>query len=267
MIQINLLDSSQSKSQRSAAMSVSSGGGSFLLAIAIVVMIGLNLALAWTALSTIAASRSKLVKVRGELASVQRQIDSKTKQAEEIKTFRDVVTNQMDVLRSLDPPDRILWSQKINMLASLIPSSVFIDDVRINEDVQMVETEASKKAGADWKASTNKKKGPEPKKAYRPVIRYHLTLSGVAEGEDNIAQFNNVMAFQRALNEHRMVDPAGHAQRFMDGFQKEIQFHMIKGDEYEGVQVNKFVFELTTLPLGEEKPRQTAEPRIASATK
>lgn len=264
MIQINLLDVSQTKGQRTASVSIP-GGGSFIVAAAVILMLGLNAALGWMAWSTIADSHAKYAKVRAEVKTVEGQIAAKVKDAESVKKFREVIANQMDVLRSLDPPDRILWSQKINMLASLIPSSVFIDDIRINEDVQMVETEASKKAAADWKNSKSAKKGPEPKKAFRPVIRYRLTLSGLAEGEDNIAQFNNVMAFQRALNEHQTVDASGHAQRFMDGFQKEMQFDLIKGDTYEGVGVNKFVFKLTTLPFGEEKSKQPAEARIAAA--
>ncbi|MCE5228108.1 hypothetical protein LLG95_00745 [bacterium] len=271
MIQINLLDSAQSKNHKRAVVDkpMPAGGVSFVVIAAVILMIALNGAVGWTCWSAISDSSNKYEAVAAKYKKVQGQIDSKMKTADEVRKFREVVSNQMDVLRTLDPPDRILWSQKINMLASLIPSDVFIDEVRINEDVQMVETEASRKAIETWKKSNDQKKGAQPKQVFRPVLRYHLTLSGLAMGEDHDAQNNNVMAFQRALNEYQTTDAVGHAHRFMDGFQQEMQFEVIKGEVYEGVAVNKFVFKLTTVPFGEEKakPAPAPEKRVASAAK
>lgn len=268
MIQINLLDPAQVKGGRKSIAAIpsgASGAGSFIVAAAVVLALGLNLALGWSAWQRVAVSQAACARVKSDYKSVQAEIDAKTKDADQVRKFREVVANQMDVLRSLDPPDRILWSQKINMLASLVPAAVFVDEVRVNEDVQMVETDASKTAIENWKKNTKNNKGPQPKQVFRPVIRYHMVLVGLAMGKDNIEQFNNVMAFHRALTGHRTVDAAGHAQRFMDGFESDVKFDVIKGEVYEEVPVNKFVFKLTTLPLGDEPRQKPAEARVASA--
>src|SRR5690606_36431461 len=145
-------------------------------------------------------------------------------QAEQVRKFREVVNNQMDVLRSLDPPDRILWSEKLNMLAGLIPPDVFLDEVKVVERVDLVETEQSKAAREAWRKNDNSKKGPEPKIVYRPVISYNLFITGLALGDNHVEQFNNVMAFHKAMIDHEEPARGGETRRFMDGFRDEIQF-------------------------------------------
>jgi hypothetical protein len=171
--------------------------------------------------------------------------------ADQIKQYREIVANQMDVLRSLDPPDRILWCEKINMLANLIPQNVFLAEVKIQENVKMVETEQSKAAREKWEKSKNKEKIKEPPMVQKPVINYDVHLTGLGLGKDNVEQMQNVTAFHRAITEYTETDEKG-TRHFMDGFANNIEFESVEATVYEGTPVNKFIFKLTTKPMGED---------------
>ncbi len=267
MIRINLLDSTQQKKARRGATPGAATGraGAALVVFVALAFLTLDGTLAWRMWSQVDRSKRELKAAVAEHAELERKISLQTNEAAEVSRFREVVANQMDVLRSLDPPDRILWSQKINMLASLTPNNVFLDEIRIAEMVEEVETEASKQAIENWRKSTDKNKGPQPAPVRRPVIRYRLVLTGLATGEDHIEQFDNVMAFYRSMIDYQMVDTQGQPQRFMDGFHREMEFEEIKGEVYEGVGVNKFIFRLTTLPMGEEQSNKPEGRQVASA--
>ena len=278
MIQINLLDGTQVKRKRrmpgaAQGSALPTGSGRVMVLAAIVLMVGLNGWLGVTSWRGVHAARVEFQAVEQRQKKLEREIAAQTDEAERVRIFRDVVENQMEILRSLDPPDLILWSQKVYILANLVPAGVFIEEVKVNEQVEMVETDQSQQAREKWKASAEQNKGPEPKAVMIPIIRYQLFLTGLAVGQDNIEQFNNVMAFHRAMTEHQEATAAGEL-KFMDGFEPEIQFDSVEATLHEGNPVNRFIFKLTTLPMGGEKTPEKNAPassgaarRVASASK
>jgi Tfp pilus assembly protein PilN len=264
MIKINLLPQNAQKG-RGAALSPAVNQGRLIVMLTITLMVLLNGAALYGALHSVMVAKADLADVQAKHDLVNDQIQKRMNEAEQVRKYREVVTNQMDVLKSLDPPDRILWCEKLNMLSNLIPPDVFLSEIQISEQVEMIETEASKAARTKWQ-SAEKKIGMEPAPVKRPVISYLMKLTGLALGKDNVEQFNNVMKFHSALTIYAMPDPKGKPHRFMDGFSPNIDLGSIEATVYEGAPVNQFIFTLRTQTMGaEDTKKPAAPPQVASA--
>ena len=149
MIQINLLDQSQAKNRTRRARVGGGGGangstGNLIVAVAALAMLALNGGVAWTAFQKVYSAGDEARNLSRKIRTVENQIAKSYQSSQQIRDFEEVVNNQKEVLRTLDPPDRILWCEKINMLANLIPSNVFVSQIDINEVVVMVETDQSR---------------------------------------------------------------------------------------------------------------------------
>lgn len=275
MIQINLLDQPGAKTTKvsSAAGSAFSApakpSGSPAVTVVVLLLAGVllvvNAGAAYFAYSNVLQSENSLEQVKNSQKKLKDEIAHKMSQAEQIRHYREVVSNQMDVLRSLDPPNRILWCEKINELSDLMPPKVFLSEIKVTENSKMVETQQSKDARANWEKSPKKSKLPPPPVVQKPVISYDVFVTGLALGRDNVEQMKNVTAFHKALIENSGVDASGKPIHFMDGFNDNIEFESLEATLYEGTPVNKFVFKLTTKPSGEDSP-STGEKPAASAS-
>lgn len=266
MIKINLLPQNSQKGL-GASRGASVNRGAMLVVALALLMVALNGGALWMALSSVWEAKAELASVKTKLDLVNEQINKRMTEAEQVKKFRDVVTNQMDVLRSLDPPERILWCEKMNMLSNLIPPDVFISEINVTEQVEMVETEASKAARLKWERA-EKKVGTQPAPVKRPLISYLMKVTGVALGKDNVEQFNNVMKFHKSMTTYKMKDAQGKEISFMDGFDPNINLGSIEATVYEGESVNEFTFTLRTKTMGgeETKPAGSSPQQVAAAT-
>jgi hypothetical protein len=262
MIQINLLDQPGSKGKpgaqgvsfSSAARPGGSPAGGILIVLALALLLALDGGLFYYAYSQVEASTAALNTVKAKQKKLKSEIEKKTAMADQVRQYREVVANQMDVLKSLDPPDRILWCEKINALSNLMPPNVFLAQFKVDENVKMVETQQSVEARAKWAKSPKKGSTKEPAAVQKPVISYSVLLVGLALGKDNVEQMQNVTAFHKALIDNSEQDAAGKTRRFMDGFNDNIEFESVEATMYEGTPVNKFIFRLTTKPMGSDEP-------------
>lgn len=272
MIQINLLDQTQSRGRSRRAGAAKSGGGSssgiggVVVAIVALGMVALNGGVAWTCYKTVHDAGEDARVAKGKLKTIEDQIAATYQSSEQIRTFEQVVNNQKEVLETLDPPDRVLWCEKINMLANLIPTKVFVSKIEVVEAVEMIETKESIEARKKWEAEDKEKRGPEPEAVKRPVIHYDIAVTGLATGESNVEQFDNVMAFHKAIISHEWTDDYGAKHRFMDGFVDNVDFGVIEATNYDGVPVNQFVFKLRTLNQGGEDKKPSVEDTKAVAS-
>ncbi|MCL5270632.1 MAG: hypothetical protein M1457_08815, partial [bacterium] len=243
MIQINLLDQNtqrgKGRAKAPAAMTPAMGGektgqgGGPLVLIVALIMVALNGYVGWCVYAKVAQSRAGLSDLRKNAKATQAKIDSQLKEADQWRHYREVVLNQMDVLRSLDPPNRILWSEKVNMLANLMPSEIFLDRIEVVEETKMVQTEQSKEAHKKWENALDKEtRGPEPEKVEKPIITYKMSLTGLATGSDNVQQARNMLKLQDALRNYSVVDQNGQTRRFMDGFLPDIDYGQVKTTLY-----------------------------------
>ena len=257
MIQINLLDQSTGRKQRSSGFnprksgsSSGPGAGSLILSLAIFLMAGLCGSLGWTCYAKVHQAGEEYRELQRQVDGFKLKIEATKSKSQQVQEYRKVIENQLDVLNSLDPPHRILWCEKINMLANLVPNDVFISEINVNEKVNMVETHHSKADRDQWAKTDVKKRGKEPEKVMKPVIRYDFQVTGLALGQDNVEQFDNVLKFQKAVAEYKLTEANGSVHRFMDGFEKDIDFKSVESTLHEGVPVNQFIFQLTTTPMG-----------------
>jgi len=262
MIQINLLPQNARKTLGGGAQASRSGGRSALLWIAIALALAANGAGGWLALRQVWQAQQECEQVKLEYDKVSKEIDQKLTEADAIRKFREVVTNQMDVLKSLDPADRILWSEKINMLSNLMPPSVFISELQVSENVEMVETEQSRVAHDKWSKLAPEKRGKEPEAVKRPRIHYLMRITGMSMGTDSADQGANMLKFHKAMTTYAISDGHGGMRRFMDAFNPNVDFESVEALTHEGQPVTKFIFKLTSKAMGEDTEK-SAKPRQA----
>lgn len=266
MIKINLLPQNMTKGGAAAGPNKASRPMTLVI-LAGVIMAAINGLAGWMAFNCVITAKEDADRIQVKYDKVDKQIKDRMQEADLVRKYREVVKNQMDVLKSLDPPDRLLWCEKLNMLSNLMPTDVFVSEITVLEHVEMVETEASKAAHVKWER-VDKKKGPEPTAVKKPLITYDMKLTGLALGRDSTEQLNNVIKFNNALTTYRMTDAQGKERRFMDGFDPTIGMGAITTTVYEGTPVDQFIFMLKTKAIGTEeqkKPEAAAPTKVAQA--
>lgn len=252
MIEINLLPETERKGRATAARKpgAAAGGpsgmeGLAVLAFAAIVTI-VVVAGGLFSFSKVRAAEQHVQAKRQELRKVENEIQKHAREARQIRRMREVLNNQWEVLQALDPPDRILWAEKLDMLANLMPPNVFLTNIEVTENLVEVETQASIRNRRRWER--NDKQGPRPPVVKKPVITYRLVLKGLTTGSDNVEQFDNVLKFHQALVNHERVDEDGVKRAFMDGFNPNIEFESVRATLYQGFPVNEFSFRMRTKP-------------------
>ncbi len=193
------------------------------------------------------ADRSEFEKLNNEVEDFKKKVKIVQTKYEEIKRIIDITNNQLEILRALDPPDRILWSEKLNMLAELIPDGVYLTQIRLTESVTEVATKESEQKYKEWEKAG--KKGTPPKLVKKPIIRQTLYLSGVSRAETPEKRLRLISAFSEALKNFSWTTSDGRVRKFYEDFTGEIDTSEIVNITLEGVPVTKFTFILQTKPF------------------
>jgi len=205
----------------------------------------------------VSAAKGERLEAQNAFDKAKSLLDKEQEAHKEKLAEWNLLQNQKEILEVLMPDKRLLWSEKLNMLASLRPDGVYLTGAQVIEDRQMVETKQSAQARADWarrKAAFDAKEisedpGEEPKKIEKPLIKQTLVLNAVGTGERPTDRFDKVVEFERALQGHESAGPKGDKRRFMDFFQNEIQLGVMEERDQDGILVWAFEFRFTTLPV------------------
>jgi len=264
MIRINLLPGAEKKGRAAgrAAAPVAAGGGSFtpLALIVLVLFLGVDGFLFWRGYTTIQTSEKRIVEKKAEQAKIEKETAELGPEAVQIEYEMRLFDAQLEILKSLD--NRILWSQKLNMLAKLIPPSVFLSEISITENFREVEIKSSIEARKKFEEGRGKTKdrGEKPEVVKKPVVSYTLRLSGLATGPDSVQQLDNVSKFHDALVSFEEKTPKGETVRFMDNMKPTIEFEFVEAYMYERkYQVQRFAFKLNSVALGDDEAAEGAE--------
>jgi hypothetical protein len=166
-----------------------------------------------------------------------------------ISRLKNLTENQLEILKALDPEDRLLWSEKINMLAELIPDGVYLTQIQVKEDIREVETAESKRRLREWERKGKKGKRPTPIK--KPVITQHLYLDGVSRAELPEDRLRLISAFSEALQDFQWKSDKGEIHKFYDHFRGEIDPSEMNVIKIERISVTKFRFHMRSKPFGE----------------
>lgn len=209
-----------------------------------------------------------LYRVYDTKTSSKRELDQTTKKLEKLKKdkssqeekFRDLketfslLNDQIEILRALDPPNRLLWSEKINMISELIPKGVFLTSIKVTEKVEQLETAESKKRQVEWNAQGKDKKGTPPEIVKKPVIRQTLEMEGITYSEKGGSEerLALLVQFHQALKTFKWKNHYGEDRAFMDNFNPEIKFKDIQDSKVLDKEVSKFTFIITTKPFSAE---------------
>lgn len=197
-----------------------------------------------------AASEKALKAAISERDDMQKKIEALEGEYKALKEIKDLVANQIEILHSLNPPDRLLWSEKLNMLADLIPPNVYITDLRMTENVENVETLESKTRRAEWEKAG--KEGTPPAVVKKPIIKQSLQITGITFAENSEKRLQLVLDFLNALQRYSYRAPGGEVRRFMDNFDDLIKIVKIPTVLVQGVEVSQFTIVITSQPLGSQ---------------
>jgi len=244
MIKINLLPPElQGKKGRAKVRTAAFGGispaaGTALMAGVLVALLAawiiVGYGLIWSPISKAEAKESAM---KGEHDAQKKILDGKNAEHKVRLAKWKLMQDQKEILQELKPANRLLWSEKLNMLVNLVPEDIYITGVEVTEKVDLVETASSKEAGAAYakkkkesetgvldekqKAAKLRDVGPTPKIVYKSVISQTLIIKAATlireDGADRIAK---VSEFERNMQQYEMKNAKGEVRRFKDFFEK-----------------------------------------------
>jgi len=246
MIRINLLPE-EMRGRRGRAPRLRAEGPALWVIGVLVLIAAVNGAFLWWILWGRNETQAETQRLRAELKVKQDQRDAKYKDFQALRDLKKRLENQIEILNSLDPPDRLLWSEKLNMLALVVHPQVFITELAVTEKVTEVETQESIRRRQEWEAR-QEKVGSPPEAVKVPVITQTLIITAVCTGENERDQMDNALRFAGDLRNFSIPNARGEVERFMDGF-NDVAFGDFESTQLEGRDVCRFTYTLTTLPI------------------
>jgi hypothetical protein len=252
MIRINLLPGTEKKARAGKAAAAAPPGGGAMHPIVLLALLAFGAVdgyLFWSAQAKVSGSRETVAAKKADLQKVYDQINELGPEAAQIDYEMKLFDTQLEVLESLKP--RLLWSQKLNQLAKLIPTTVFLNELTLTENFREVETKSSIEARKAWE---KKKLGPKPETQKKPVISYAIRMTGLSTGTDSVEQLDNVAKFHDALVGFEEKNEKGETVRFMDNMKPSIAFEFVEAYIYQRqYPVQRFAFRLESLAMGDQE--------------
>ena len=248
MIKVNLLPTDGAKGQKKRQIAAPKPSIVVVLILAIVYLaVG-------TEVYVVAKNRlgmfNEKKKKFDEKEKILKDIEDLEEQFEKLKEIKGLIYNQVEILRALKTSDRILWSEKINMLSAMIPENVYITKMKMKEKQEPIVTQESQEKIKEWETLPEDEKAsiPKPEPIFKPLITQTIIIDGISRGGSPEECLVCIVDFQKAMNSYKETRRDGTVSKFRDIFDK-----IEMGDTYmsavEDVEVRKFQFILTTQPL------------------
>jgi len=281
MIKINLLPPElQGKKGRAKVRTAAFGGispavGTALMAGVLVVFLAVWIIVGYGLIySPISKAEAREKDLNAQHDAQKKILDGKNAEHKVRLAKWKLMQDQKEILQELKPANRLLWSEKLNMLVNLVPQDVYITGVEVTEKVDLVETVSSKEARDAYtkkkrdsetaldekqKAAKVRDLGPEPKIIQKPVISQTFIIKAATlireDGSDRIAK---VSEFEKNMQQYEMKNAKGEVRRFRDFFEKTqddeqklaVNMGLMEQKLLDGVFVWAFEFTLNT-----EKPK------------
>ncbi len=250
MIKINLLPpelAGKKKAQR-----ISTGPApSFLSFLILIPVYLITLGIVYKIYDAKITSAKTVDNAQKKLERLKKQKVEQEQKFKDLKETYSILNDQIEILRSLDPPDRLLWSEKLNMLSELIPKGIFITSMKLSEKVEQIETAESKRRQVEWNAQGKNKKGPAPEVIKKPVARQTFEMSGVAytDKPGSEEKLDLIVKFYQSLKDFQTTNHKGQVRKFMDNFNPKVNFKDLQETKILDRSVYKFTFIMTTKPV------------------
>lgn len=252
MIQINLLPQDQAKGT-ATVKTASAGGGGVAVALVLLFAFVVVIAAGGFAFFLQAQSVAKREAKQAALTRVQNEIKDKEKAAAEVKATRDALRNQIRVLETLNPSDRLYWAKKLNILPLLMPDGVYLTQLRMTEDIKEVETRESQRRQQEWQRKPARTRGARPAREMLPIITQTLVFEGIAYVPDGTSdqRLDKIIEFISALQSAEVPVPfTNEPTNFMEGFVPRINWDEFGDTRAAGRVVQQFQMSLTSRPMG-----------------
>jgi F0F1-type ATP synthase membrane subunit b/b' len=250
-------------------------GGSAVMSLVILVVGGLMLGGAGFAGYTVWDTVQKGYALKDEKERKKKKLQDEAKEKkEEFEALEQKYEKAVDkarVLLMLDPPDRLLWAEKLNMLAEMRPDGVALTTIKLVEKVKMIETPASKKRKAEYEANKGKKefRGMEkPVKEEMPLISQTFTIIGVAYSQQPAKRLDDITKFGDLIEEYHVDMEDKSVRRFMNNFVPEVKIGDLQVlDDYlkSGRNVTQFEFTLQTKTVEVKNSEEVLNEMVADA--
>jgi len=234
MIRINLLPHDAGSKKAAAKAGAAAGAGGSALVTILIALIGLTLVggsgyASWTIYSETTRLQNEDAELKKTVAKLEKQRDAAAKEYEDLRAKYEKAVAKIRVLLMLDPPDRILFAEKLNMIADIRPDGIALTEVQLIENVEMIETSESvdkRKAYDKMKKEERQRLGltakPQPIKV--PNITQTLSIKGIAFDTVQAKRITDISDFRKNLESHFITTPTNSIRRFKDGFVDEVAF-------------------------------------------
>lgn len=249
MIRINLLPQ-EMMGGKAAPSPAGPNAGTLLVVLILVVLFGANALGAFYLFSQYSGATSRLSEQRALADKVKKELQDTELKYKDAKGSIERMQKLLRVAEQLDPPDRLLWSRKLNMIPFLVPEGVYLTEIRVRQTVREKESDESVKARNDWQKSTDKKKGPTPPPIVKiPVITQTMTLRGISYVPDGtgVQRLEQITGFYNNMIQKKWQVPFDKEPRsFMEGFVGRPVPSGLLARSDKGREVSAFSFEITT---------------------
>ncbi len=251
MIKINLLPQEMAGARGGGAAAGGSfdAGGSALVAVALLLVFGINITLGGWMFIRYAEAQESLESAKVEAKKVEDQLKATEVKFKDAKSSIERMERLISVAESLDGPERVLWSRKLNMIPILALEGVFVTELNVTRRITEVETPDSIASRNKWEKD---KKGPPPEVDKNPVINQTLTMDGLAyvDGGTENQRLEQIIDFYRQLRDKKVKLPFDKEESgFLDGLQQVIDPSGVTATRSEGREVSKFRFTMRAKPV------------------
>ena len=248
MIRINLLPPELTKAKRERPKIVSAPSSTTPVVVLVLVIVYIAVAaFAYWVYDAKRKDDAAVEQLRIDRDNLKKEIEAKQEEFKELMELKTLLANQLEILNALNPPNRLYWSEKLNMLADLVPKGVYLTNINVTEQVIMQETDESKLRRKTWVEAGEK--GDPPPVIKKPVITQTLSLSGITWADDPEQRLQLIIRFHDSLKAYEMTGLKGKKRRFMDNFENLIRIAPTWVDTVAGREVNRFKLILKTKPF------------------
>lgn len=256
MIRVNLLPEKKRQKQKAkpaagparidtGGAGGGSTGGAALVAIVGVIAIVVPLLYIWHTQRTTLALFNERRDIKQKVERLEKTADELAQGVEGLPELIEALKNDVAALEALEGEGRVLWAEKLYQLADMAPENIYFTTLEAQEDVQRIETEASKQQFKEWEEGGGR--GLPPEKEYRSLISQLFDIHGIAYAKRAARSQDLMWDFHRAMENYTSTrEISDETSRFMDGFLNQINIQTYKRDEVYQVEVTRFTFSLQT---------------------
>lgn len=247
MIKINLLPDGVKGRQRKGGgkqapgVSISAGDITPIVYVILAVMAVIIIGIGYFSLSSVISVKKELKVNNKTLAALEKENGDKWDDFQSLRQSESIYNVQKNVIDLLLPPKPLLWAEKINQIAILIPHKVYLTKITMREIVDEKETAESKEAKKAWEKGG--KKGDKPAVVKIPTINHELLINGVAVAKESDEGLKLMLEF---IDKLKTFKSPKDKRNFGEHFNEDVTINANTMTTYYGVSVNSFALKLTS---------------------